>query len=406
MATESIFDINTKEISGTAYKTIMMKKSIIRYLVTNGDSTIADVGKELNFSTPTITKLINELAEEEYILDFGKIETGGGRRPYIYGLNPKAGYFMGVEVKWTGITLAIMDFQKNVVKIEENISYQLENSKECLEELCLIIEKFIKKSELPREKILGICVNLSGRVNTFTGYSYSFFYLEEEPLASILRKRLGIRCLVENDTRAMTYGEYQCGIVNGEQNFLFINLSRGVGMGIVINGQLYYGKSGFSGEFGHIPFYENEIICKCGKKGCMETEMSGRALERKIIENIEKGSSSCLVSKVKDGSISPEDIIEAINNEDMLAIDLISELGGELGKGIAMLINLYNPELVVIGGYLAYAKDYLLLPVKSAINKYALSMVSNDTVIKLSKLGNKAGVIGAGLLVQNKLLEL
>uniref|UniRef100_UPI0032172B14 ROK family transcriptional regulator n=1 Tax=uncultured Draconibacterium sp. TaxID=1573823 RepID=UPI0032172B14 len=400
-------ELESEEKSGVEYKSLKLRKGMIAHFASCGDSTIADLCKTFNSSIPTITKALSELIEDGLVVDFGKIETGGGRRPNVYGLDPKSLYFMGVEVKRKSLNLAIIDINKQIVKLAERVPFRLNNSKESLDNLCAAIQDFLSGMGPKREKVLGAGVNITGRVNSKTGNSYSFFYFEEEPLAEMIEKQIGIKTFVENDTRAMTYGEYACGVVKDEKDVLFINMSAGVGLGVVQGGQIQYGKSGFAGEFGHIPFFENDIICHCGKKGCLETEVSGPAIEQMCISEIEKGTSSVLTEKYeKDKTITLDDIIEAANNDDVLAIDVIAQIGEKLGRGIALLINIFNPELVILGGTLATTGDYLILPVKSAVNKYALSLVYDDTKLKISKLGNRAGVIGACLLVRNKMLHL
>ncbi len=176
----------------------------------------------------------------------------------------------------------------------------------------------------------------------------------------------------------------------------------------MINSHLYYGKSGFAGEFGHIPLFNNEIICKCGKKGCLETEASGQALLRLFKEKVAQGSSTSIITqqKLQIDDIILDDIIKAVQYDDVLSIELIAQIGEKLGRGIALLINIFNPELVILGGSLAATGEYIRLPILSAINKYSLSLVSSDTQLKFSKLGEKAGVMGACLLVRNRLLNL
>lgn len=383
----------------------LLKKKIIHYYIANGDATIAEICKEMNLSIPTVTKLISELQEDNYIQDFGKQETSGGRKPSIYGLNPTSGYFVGVDVLHDQINCAAVDFKGDKLRIEENIPYKLENTPAALEQLCLRIDEFIDSLVIPREKILSIGVNISGRVNPVSGYSYSIFYFEEKPLSEILEERLHIKIYIENDTRAMAYGEYMQGVVKGEKNILFVNMSWGLGLGIIIDGKVYYGKSGFSGEFGHFCFFNNEILCHCGKKGCLETEASGSALHRLLLERYREGSSTILAPKIEaQEEISLADLIEAIQKEDVLSIEILEQIGINLGKGIAGLMNIFNPELVVLGGLLSQTGEYLSLPIKSAIRKYSLNLVSQDTEIKLSKLGERAGILGACLLSRSKML--
>ncbi len=397
-------ELNEDTISGVAYKNFKLKKSIVSRLANTGNATIGDLCEEMKLSTPKITNLLGELMRDSWVQEYGKVDSTGGRRPNQYGLAPDSGYFIGVDVRKFHINIGLSDLQKNLVKVAERVPYHLTNTPDSLEELCAFINDFIAGLPVPRQKILGAGINLSGRINYATGYSYSFFYFDEEPLSRIIESRVGIPVFLENDSRAMAYGEYCAGAVNGEKDVLFLNLDHGIGLGIVMNGQLYYGKSGFSGEFGHIPLFRNEIICHCGKKGCLETEASGWALTRMFREKIGQGSSSVLTGNKSLEEIQFEDIIAAANSDDMLAIELIGEIGENLGKGIALLINLFNPELVILGGSLAETEEYIRLPVKSAINKYSLSLVSNDTQLKMSKLGERAGVMGACLLVRNRLL--
>ena len=152
---------------------------------------------------------------------------------------------------------------------------------------------------------------------------------------------------------------------------------------------------------------DNGIICQCGKIGCLETGASGSALHRIFVEKIKEGKVSSLSSKYdKPEDIGIDDIIEALMDEDMLAIECVEEIGSVLGQAIAGLINIFNPELVVIGGRLAIAKDYLMLTNKIAINRHSLIIVSKDTSIKFSKLGKKGGPIGACMLSRSRLLGL
>ncbi len=401
-----IFEVFSDDnASGVAYKNRILKRQIINYLDSIGSVTIAELAKELNISAPKITNLVAELMEDGLIKDYGKEDSTGGRRASLYGLVSDACYFIGVDIKRYYINIGLLDFKKNLVTIKEKIPYTLENSVESYNQLIIIINAFIEESHTEKEKILGMCINLSGRVNHTTGYSYSFFHFHEEPLSQTVEKEIGIRTFIENDSKAMAYGEFCGGVVTKEKNVLFVNMDYGVGLGILIDGKVFYGKSGFSGEFGHIPFFNNEIICHCGKKGCLETEASGYALLRNFNAKIEMGFSSSLAKKGKvDENIRVIDIVQAAKAEDVLSIELIAEIGEKMGKGLAVLINIFNPELVILGGTLAECGDFIRLPVKSALNKFALNLVSNDSQLSLSKLGEKAGVMGGCLMARNRIL--
>lgn len=397
--------LNSENISGVAFKNVNLKKVVLGYFSNTGNATIADLSKELNLSVPKVTMLLNDLIQDGLVQDYGKIESSGGRKPNVYGLVSDSGFIIGVDVKHNHINIGLSDLQKQLIKIVNHVDYRLENNKESLDSLCDIINNFIQDLPIQKEKILGIGLNLSGRVNHETGYSYSYFYFNEKPLSEYIESKVHINVFLENDTRAMAYGEFCMGNVHEEKNVLFLNIDYGIGLGILINGQLYYGKSGFSGEFGHIPVFSNEIMCHCGKKGCLETEASGAALIRMVKAQLKQGSSSILTKRTDPDNLQLDDIIDAARHDDILAIDLIGKVGENIGRGIAMLINIFNPELVILGGSLASTEDYIRLPIKSAINKYSLSMLNNATELKMSKLGDKAGVIGACLLVWKRVLS-
>ena len=388
-------------------KSALVKKRIITHYIYNGSSTITDLSKELDLSIPTVTKFISEMCEDGYINDYGKLETSGGRHPSLYGLNPESGYFIGVDIKKFAVNIGLINFKGDMMELKMNIPYKFENTPEAMEELCRLISSFIKKTKVNTEKILNININISGRVNPESGYSFSQFNFSERPLAEVLTDKIGCQVCIDNDTRAMTYGEYLQGCVKGEKNMIFVNISWGLGIGIIIDGKIYTGKSGFSGEFGHINVFDNEILCHCGKKGCLETEASGSAIYRILQERIKKGECSILSGRANNQELplTLDEIISAVNKEDLLCIEIVEEIGQKLGKQIAGLINIFNPELVIIGGTLSLTDDYIAQPIKTAIRKYSLNLVNQDSVITVSKLKDRAGIVGACMLARSRMFE-
>lgn len=383
------------------------QKKIITYLMHNHSSTIPDLAKDIDLSIPTVTKFLMELVDAGYIVNYGKQETSEGRPPNLYGLNPDSAYMVGVDIKSSCLNIGLMNFTGDMIDLQMGIECRLENTLEGLDELTCHICEFLDKHVNVKDKILQVGVNISGRVNPEAGYSFSMFNIEERPLAEVLYEKIGIPVSIDNDTRAMAYGELLKGAVKGEKDIVFINISWGLGSAFIIDGKIYTGRSGFSGEFGHFSVFDNEIICRCGKKGCLETEVSGSALHRILCEKVKSGQSSILSKRIltEETSVTLEEIVDATNKEDILCIELVEEIGRKLGRYLAGLINLFNPELVVIGGTLALTEDYILQPIKTAIRKYSLNLVSKDSAVVLSKLQAKAGVIGACLLSRSKLFE-
>ena len=388
-------------------KSAMTHKRIIAYYLNNSTSTIPELSKELNLSVPTIAKVIAEMCEDGYIVNCGKMDTGKGRSPVIYGLAPDSGYFVGVDLMSNGLNLGLMNFKGELVKLDMDVPYQYRNSQEGLDELCGHVTDFIEQLDIAKERILNVGVNIPVRVNPEMGHSFSRFNFEERPLVDLMAERIGCRVYIDNDTRAMTYGEMSKGVVKGEKDVIFVNLSWGIGCGLILNGELYTGKSGFSGEFGHFPSFDNELLCHCGKRGCLETEISGMALHRNLLQSVKDGRQTLLAEQIMkdEASLTLDDIIDATLKEDLLCIELVEDIGQKLGRYLAGLINLLNPEMVIIGGSLARTGDSILQPVKSAVRKYSLNMVNRDSAIVLSKLQGKAGVTGACLLARKSLFH-
>lgn len=384
-----------------------LKREIIRHCILDGDFSIPDLGAEIEVSVPTITKAVSELIDAGLMEDFGKAGTSGGRKPSIYGLNPEAGYFVGTEIHRNTLTIAITNFKGQVIQVFDKVNFAIENSEAKYKEMCDIIRKMVTKSGISLDDVMAYGFGVTGRVNRETGHCMSYFIDENMPIGEMLEGYLSKPVFVENDSRTMTYGEYINGVIQDEKDIIFINASWGLGMGLILDGKLYYGQSGFSGEIGHYPMLSNGNICQCGKTGCLETGASGNALLRIVREKLESGMASTLRAKYTEGKeITLEDVMQALRKEDVLAIEAIEEVGSALGKGLAGAINIFNPQLVVVGGVLSEAKEYLMHPLMTAVNKHALRIVYKETEIKFSKLGSKCGAIGACAIARTRLVGL
>ncbi|MBQ1841853.1 MAG: ROK family transcriptional regulator [Bacteroidales bacterium] len=387
-------------------KNSILKKYILSLCIEQGEYSISELSKNLNTSVPTVTKLIQELIDEGFMIDLGKQGTSGGRRPSIFGLNPGAGYFIGVDIRHSHASIAVADFKGNIISFTDNIPFVLESKEESIKRISVAVRTYFDEHGLDFQKALGLGVSITGRINPETGESNTYQLPGGMTIGGILEESLDIPVLIENDSRAMTYGEFLAGAAKKDKNFLFVNISWGLGMGMILDGRLFYGKSGFSGEIGHFPLLDNDVICRCGKVGCFETGASGSALNRMVLNELKNGRSSSLSSKFHRGEkITINDIYEAVKEEDVLAIEKVQEVGTVLGRGIAGLINVFNPDLVVIGGKMAVAGDYLMLPVRSSVKKYAQNFVAKDTYIRFSKLGTEAAPVGAALLSRSRLLK-
>ena len=380
---------------------------ILEQFVSQGTFTIPEMSKAVGVSLPTATSAINELIKAGLVREVGKKDISSGRIPMAYDLVPNAGYFVGVNPEMDCLALAASDFCGNLITEKVRVPYTYENTPENLEQMAKIINDFIATLPFAKEEILQICVNIAERVNPFEGNAYNMFTFLEESLTSKLTKLIQIPVCIENDTRSMTFAEFIKGRSKGLKNVIFANVCWGLAIGIIIDGKLYYGKSGYSGEFGHMTAYNNNIICHCGKIGCIETEVSGRALKRKLTEKILNGKTSILSDKVlnRKEELTLKDLLEAIDKEDVLSLATLQNIADELGKQLAGVINIFNPEMLVIGGEMSATGDYLTLPARMGIKKFSLNIVNEDSQIVTSSLKGLAGITGACLMARHRLLN-
>ena len=404
----SLRDLLTNNIDNTlsGMKWHTLKQSIVRFLLSSGDATIAELSAELQSSIPTVTKAINELLADGLIIDLGKITNASGRRPSLYSLAADSMYFLGIEVNRSSMSIGIQNIKNEFVSIDLSVAFVLANDFDSLKEFCQLINSFIDDSRIEREKIAGACINLSGRINSMEGFSYNYFFNENRPLTEIISEQIHLPVYLENDSRAMAFGEYSQGVVDSEQDVIFLNYSWGVGIGIITDGKLYYGKSGYSGEFGHSALFDNDKLCHCGKIGCLETEVSGWSIVEQFEESINDGKKSLISIDKESTSLQHHTIISgAMVNEDSLCIDLVTRQSEKMGRYLSMLLNIFNPDLLIIGGDFSQLGDFVLLPVQAALRKHSLSLVNRDMKLKRSVLGRRAGVTGACQIVKQKILS-
>jgi len=196
--------------------------------------------------------------------------------------------------------------------------------------------------------------------------------------------------------------EVKFGLAKNKEEVMVINIGWGIGLGMIVNGVLFRGFTGYAGELSHIPISESDTLCDCGKRGCLETEASLRVITEKAMKGIKEGSISGLKYDERPEQMS-ESIFIAANKGDQYAIELISDMGYKIGKAIAILIHIVNPELIVLSGRGAEVGKILLAPIQQALNKYCIPRLSEFTGVKVSTVGRKAELIGAAALVMENM---
>lgn len=362
-------------------------KKILQYLLKEGGKSIPEIRDFSGLSLPTTTKLVNELVEQSILVESGKKESTGGRPPSLFCLNASIGYIVGVELLLNSFRFSIINLNNEVMYEYETDNFDVSKRQESLDFIIKSVPELIRKKNIPESKILGVGIGITGRVNSRKGISYSYLNFDT-PLTKTLEEAWGHPVFIDNDTRLMTLGEQSFGQARDKDNVIFINLSRGLGIGFISNGVLYNGQSGFAGELGHIHFEDNERLCVCGKKGCLETVVSGAALEN--LYNSQYPS----ISKLKY-----RDVFQLVHTGNPEARNLLIEMGEKLGQAISLLVQTLNPGLIILGGSFAEVGEVLRYPITKGVSLYGLPQLVSDCEIKVSTLGDKSTMLGAYTLV-------
>ncbi len=401
---ENLFKNTGGQSQAVEIKKTSHKKQILRAIYFSGPLSNSELSKLIKLSTPKINSLLVELIEDGLVTDLGRGDSSGGRRPNIYGLVEDGFYVVGITINITRTIISIFNANNQEVSGPHYFPIKLRSDIKVFNEVNRELEKVVQESNISRNKILVAGIELPGLINQKQGINKTYFphvtNLYEE-----LVQLFGIPVYFNHDSKVRTFAEQHFGLAKNKKNVLMLQADWGLGLGIIIDGKLYAGKSGYSGEFGHLPIADNGILCACGKQGCLETIASATAVARMAKEGIRKGSSSLIQELVKDDidQIEISHVIQAANSGDQFAISLFSDVGYWLGRGIAYLIQIFNPELIIIGGRVAEASQFISAPIQQAIHTFSNQDISNDMEIKFSELGSKAGTMGAAAYALEKI---
>ena len=377
--------------------------AVLKVIKDNGSLSRADIAKLTELTPASVTNITKLLIEDEYLIESKIGQSSGGRPPIILELNPNARYVIGVCIGVGSIDVVITNLSAQII-IKESIEINEEryNYDVVFKKLIKLINEVIENSEIEREKLLGVGVALHGIVNAKTGISiYSPYYgWKNENIKEKLENELGLDVYVDNDVRAMALGESWFGITKDIANFVTLNISNGIGAGIIINNKPYYGVDFSAGEIGHIVVEADGDKCNCGNYGCLETVSSNNNITKKAIKLIKQGAKTTLNKDDNDiNKLTIRDICDAAKNGDELSITIIKESARYIGIGITNLINILNPTAIVVVGEIFENTTYAIETLNEIVKNRGLKLSSENVRIIKSLLGIDAAVIGATTLV-------
>ncbi|TVZ27184.1 glucokinase-like ROK family protein [Gillisia sp. Hel_I_86] len=393
-------------ISNIERKKTLQKLKIIKHLYFEGDTTNSEICNTFKISLPTSMSLLNQLTKEEIVKKNGQGNSIGGRKPDLFGLEENTFLVLSIHIERFKIRMAILNNAHKIL-FEKTIPITISANTKIVDILFDNAKDLIVKSKICTNLLMGIGISMPGLVSTEEGKNLTYFLEDQEKdsLKEALEKKFLKPVVIINDANSACLAEFRFGLAKNKKDVLVISMDWGIGLGIIMGGKLQTGTSGFAGEFGHIPIVENGTLCYCGKAGCLETIASGIALVNKAKERIIDGQPTILSRLVNEDlkNLEPELIIEAANQGDQFAINLLSEIGRNLGKGLAILIQIFNPELIILGGQIAEAAQFITTPVQQSINTYAKIQLKDRTEVTLSELGKKSSLLGVSLAVMNQI---
>jgi len=383
-----------------------IKQQLLKELYIKGPNTVIEICKFINSSPPSISMLFSELMEEGWVIETGTGSSKSGRKPTLYGLNPSHGYVLIWSINKIKSKAILFNLKHEIVSINE-FPLSLENNLFYASFLLDKTNDILFENGLDTNKFIGVGISMPGLIDKNNGYNFSYENTEEKSLNDLFTKQLKIPAFTINDAKAIAFGEKRFGLAKNYNNVLVVSIDWGVGLGILVDGEVFNGTSGFSGELGHIQVRSTGELCTCGKIGCLETITTTKTLIRRVKEELKNGKVS-KITKLTNGDfekINEDLIITATHEGDELCIDLFHEIGTELGKALSIAIHLFNPELIIIDGLLARADKFITIPIEQAINKYCLINFKNNLKVKTSILKETAAYYGAYAYVMEHAFE-
>lgn len=365
-------------------------------------SEIADMTGQSRASVTTITA---QMIDKGLIFEKNVEVTGErGRNRVLLAINPDAAYVVGVKLAATKASSAVCDMQgetrSTVVKKNNFFGKDIDFFEEYISELVL---SAVNEAGLSLDNIAGIGIGVPGVVDFRTGICHwsPLYDAGSVPLRDRIQNRLNITTYIENDANTLTLAHQWFGEGRGVDNFLVVSIEYGIGMGIITNGQLYRGVSGFAGEMGHVPVMPDGELCVCGKRGCLASVVGGMA----FINKAKRLSETGLWVRQASGDIEFEEIIDAAKQGEKALIEILETAGRYLGVGLSVLINIFNPEKIIISGQGVEAGDIIFNPMREVINRHTFSDLLALTKIVIPEWQHTDWAKGAASLVLQELYK-
>jgi len=378
-----------------------VNRSIILDLVRRGGRiSRTELARRSKLTKPTVSAIVDDLLEDGVVREvgFGESVAGGGSPARLLEFNDASAAFLGIHFGVRATTVALAD-ARGTIRVLRGRPSLLGSPARSLKAVRTLLAEVLAAAKVPRGRVEAAGATVPGLVDQETGVCVLAPNLgwREFPLREALATELGVPVIVNNITQAAAVAEGRVGAAKSVRSYVWLYVGSGVGSGVVVDGNLFYGQRGFSGEIGHCPVVESGPACACGRRGCLETVASAMALTRAAEAAIAAGEKTVLTEMT--GPLDPAAIGEAARDGDAVARRILEEASEHLGRGISYLVNVLNPEMIVLGGPVAQAGEILLEAVRASVARHAL--LPKGIAIVPSALGDKAELTGAVILAMD-----
>ncbi len=387
-------------------KKLIRKNQIINLLRIRGAMSRFDLSKATGYSPPIITQIIAELLTEGTVNEKGKGTSIGGRRPIIIDLIPESGYIVGIDIGKSQTVAVLMNLSTKIIAEIQEPSPMDETPSEISIRIKRMLNTLTAHTPRAQKLLKGIGIAIPGLIEKNRKVTFS----DPKPYELVveeLKKELRLPIFVENDARLMGLGEKWFGLGHTYSNFIIVNLGYGIGVGIIINNQIYSGAFNHAGEFGHIRVEHPGKPCFCGGTGCLETVAGGWAIGL-LGQKLAKKEKNSILNKISNGNIRSIDaklVAEAARKGCEGSKQIFQKMAEETGRGIASIINLLNPELVILGGRMAYSSDIFFTTLNKSILSNVLPALKNEFKLEISLLKEKSSPLGACAMVLQEVFQ-
>jgi glucokinase-like ROK family protein len=400
-----------KNIADQAFVRETNLSSVLRLIHDEAPLSRARLAFMTGLNKSTVSSLVEELLERQLVHETGLNSAGAGRPATLLEINPKAGCIIGVELGVDFVAAVLTDFAGRILWREQTLADPAESQEKTLDQTLNLVQRAIAACRSIDRPLLGLGLATPGTVDLSEGVLVFApnLHWHNVPLRQIFSAPTGLRVFIENDANSAAVAEHLFGAARRSRDFIFVFVGVGIGGGLFLNGQLYRGHNGYAGEIGHSPIMAEPFQnpCHCGNRGCWETYANQYSIIQRVEARLEAKRSSLIPAMLAEekAPLSISIIKRAADAGDAEAIASFAEAGAAMGQGFASLINIFNPEKIILGGPLSIAGDYLLPRVKATVDKHSLPEIDQQVQVCLSAFGPDASLIGAVSIVVDDILS-